>query len=479
MNANTADQKESRRRLGLALLLVATLVLGAAGCGEPPEEPGKLPNILLISIDTLRPDRLSAYGHERRTSPNIDSLFRRGVTFDNAFSHSPKTAISHMSIFTGLLPEAHGVRQFGAPGSTRLSEGLPTLPVLLKQAGYKTAAITGGGHMSAQLGFDKGMDSFEKIEWLPDMAARAIRTVDTLSPGEDPFFLFLHTYTVHDPYTPKEPYRSLYTDPDYAGNIISDRAELEKRAGKGWTPQHDLYWEVVDGKDPKDIQHLFDLYDGSIRFVDQVLGSFLTQLEMRGLLDGMLVVVLSDHGEQFGEHEEFLHGKLYQEILHVPLAFVPPASDASIPRNARVADRVQLIDVAPTLLEYLELPAPEHLQGRSLLSLLRGSPDPLPEPAIVSAWPRLGRAALRKDNWKLVRERRATDTTIELYDLATDPAELENLFDVNPDQAASLGSDLDLSVKESRIIRRESGKGAPVALDEETQSRLEQLGYIK
>lgn len=463
--------------VGLGIALGAVVVL--AVLSRSFVQPAKPPNVLLVSIDTLRADHLSCYGYERQTSPTIDALAADGMLFEQAYSHSPKTAISHMSLLTSLVPEAHGVRQWEATGAVRLSDDIPTLATLLRQQGYATAGVTGGGHVRGELGFDQGMDSYVVSAPVEKGFARAAQWIESVVSAEDPppFFLFLHTYQVHDPYIPGDPYRGLYTDPDYSGKIVPSFAELKKLATGGWEQRHAAYWARVDRSDPADVQHLRDLYDGGIRRVDDRLGRLLERLDAIGVRDDTLIVVLSDHGEEFLEHGEFLHEQIYQELLRVPLILVPPAGADARLRGRREQRVVRLIDVAPTILSVLGFPVPDHFQGVSLLPPPEGEATPAVE--VMSSWHAGGWQALRVGDWKLVRKTRPTGVTQELYDLAQDPGERKDRALDDAAVVHSMADRLDTTTAAAESFQKSVSRGTGVAPDEATLERLRALGYLK
>ena len=469
--------------------LLACLLAPAVGCDAPvsPSPPPR-PHILLLSIDTLRADHVSAYGYARPTTPRLDALAQLGVVFESAYSHSPKTAPSHMSLMTSLLPEAHGVRQLSHPESRSLAREIPTLAELLQGVGYRTAAITAGGNVSGGLGFDRGIHSFQvvhDIELLMRSAGVQLKAMQGVAPEHEPLFLFLHTYEVHDPYMPKAPFRDLWSDPHYAGRIPSSLEQPAAQSGDAlFELSHRYFWERVDGDDPRDVAQLRDLYDGSIRHVDDEFGKLIGWLRANELLAETLIIVLSDHGEEFRDHGGFLHTRLYREQLHVPLVMVFPAADRGRSAGRRVSTPVRLIDVAPTLLDYLELPIPDHMQGRSLLPLIE-SRDDQPDPPIVSSYAREGRLALQQGSWKLVEERPpgadadAAATRRELYDLETDPEEQRDVATQHAERADALSrqvADLD---RAARRFYETRPPGAPTRPDADTTSELRALGYVE
>jgi len=359
------------RRAGWAGALLA---LCAAGCAKdagveegasPPAAPAatapapELPATrgwILISLDALRADRLGAYGYQRPTSPFFDSLAARGVLFERAVSQYPGTLTSHLSLFTGLYPAEHGAY----PPSGVLSSEIPTLPELFRAAGYRTAGHTEGGFMAGGYGFARG---FEEFTDSPHAAERDIertfgRGIDFLrriAPGER-FFLFLHTFAVHDPYDPPAPYREGLVGELPAGLPVPEGQTLRAYNRGGL---------VIS---PEGVDAFSQLYDGSVRYVDAVLSKLFEELERLGLAADTTVVITSDHGEEFGEHGKLGHTQVYPECLFVPLLVVPPAPAEGV----RVSELVELVDVAGSVLEVAGIEAPAAIAGRRLFGAPAG-----------------------------------------------------------------------------------------------------------
>jgi len=340
------------------------------------------PNLLLVTIDTLRADHVGVYGAVSVSTPTLDALAARGVRFEHAQSPVPLTGPSHATILTGLYPPVHGVRDNVV---FALDPSHKTLATRLKAQGYRTAAFVAAYPVAAAFGFRQGFDTFSenfKESPIPGAGAqrRANEVVDDAlgwlaKPGDGPFFVWMHLYDPHAPYDPPEPYRT-----DFAGR----------------------------------------LYDGEIAFADAQLGRVFDWLRSSGHEQDTVVAVLADHGESLGEHGELTHAVLiYEATLHVPFLLAGPG----IPRGATVPARVTTVDVAPTLLRLLGLPPPPEMTGRDLRAAFGGQRLP-PEPLYAeSLFGRLNCrwSSLRSwtvDDWKLVDGSRA-----ELFHLSEDPAE--------------------------------------------------------
>jgi arylsulfatase A-like enzyme len=428
-------------------------------------------NLILISIDTLRADHLSLYGYSRTTSPSVDALGDESIVFERAYSQSPKTAESHMTLFTGLYPGAHGVKNLRA-SNRPLGVEVPTLASMLSAAGYRTAAFHGAGNITAELGFDRGFDLFEapgNVDLVFDAGARWLET----HAAGAPFFLFLHTGVTHDPYRPPAEYAERFVDPDYAGDIGPD-ADARRQALKegGYWRLHELWWELVDHRDPADVQHLRDLYDALIARMDEQLARFLARSEALGLADSTLLVFLSDHGEEFLDHRGFRHSNVHREVMHVPLIVRLPGSEGQARRGLRVKAPVQLVDVLPTLLDALGLPIPAHVQGRSLAALL-DSDVPVDHP-VFSQWESRKLRALRTEEWTYIR----TWSGERLYHLPDDPDEHHDVSAERPKVLAQLRRATASFASASEEIARGLAPPTDFELPAGARDQLEALGYL-
>jgi arylsulfatase A-like enzyme len=340
--------------LGVAL---AGLFACAAPDPEGPESasaPRPTRGYILISLDTLSASHLGAYGAERPTSPFFDSLASRGTLFESAFVQYPSTLVSHMSIFTGLYPQQHGVY----PPSYRLSPAIGTLPERFSQAGFRTAGHTEGGYVGRGYGFARGFDEFTdpRVKSTTDIERTFEKGLAFLRRlgADDRFFVFLHTYSIHDPYEPPEPYASLFWSGEPPGSLTKLPIG---RVNEGLLTV-----------DERTVEYFEALYDGGIRYADDVLAGLFEELEGLGLSDETTIVITSDHGEEFMEHGRVGHTQIYPETLQVPLLVLHP----DLPAGRRVAEVVQSIDIAPTLLELAGIDPLEAATGASLVPLLQG-----------------------------------------------------------------------------------------------------------
>jgi len=421
--------------------------------------PGERPNLVIVSLDTLRARSLGTYGYSRDTSPFLDALARRSTLFEDAVTTSVTTSPSHMSLFTGLYPVHHGVMR----GLERKLPQVPTLAEILRAAGYETAAFTENGYLVRAYGFGSGFARYTENKAM-DMPGRVRLTFGQArrwlaAAPREPFLLFVHTYEVHSPFDPDPPYQGLFADDRLPGP-----EDPRRRAER-------------------------DDYDREIRYLDDELRGLFEALAAEGLEESTLVVVLSDHGEEFWEHGGFLHGAaVYEETLHVPLLFYGPGR---IPEGRRVPGQVSLVDVAPTLLDLAGVPAPEGLDGRSLAPVIRQG-EPVRERTLFAEaraakhWVDISHGvpveppvvAVRRGDRKFVVHHPAEGPArpMELYDLASDPDESDPL-PIDPQTRAEVRA-LVAGYLRGRVpdeVRREE------LLDEnpELRERLRALGYVE
>jgi len=450
----------------IALLALAQ----ASSCGgERPRFPGA--NLVLVSIDTLRADHLSLYGYGRVTSPHLDDFARTGVLFENAYSQSPKTATSHMTLFTGLHPGAHGVTNWWEGEADALSGAVPTLSTTLESQGYRCGAFTGGGNVAGALGFNRGFERYEDsgrgtlddvVAWTEDAA------------GKGPYFLFFHTFEVHDPYLPPVPYDGTF-DPAYDGPLRSSRTEEQASLNGTKYVYHEAFWRSFDRASPRERARLVALYDAEILYTDLVVSRLLSRLADRRLLENTVVVFTADHGEEFFEHGATLHNTLHEEVLRVPLLIRLPGGARG---GSRVPDPVRLVDVKPTLLDLLGIASGESLlEGRSLLPAIFGRS--LEAQPLYAEWknPRRDMLALTEGGYKLIWDR--LEKRRLLFDKTRDRAETQDISSTHPDLADRLEARL-LELEASHLERRASQPGgrARLSAPELELEKLRALGYL-
>ena len=494
----------------------AAIVLGAVfawRCSAGPK--GK--NLVIIALDTLRPDHLGCYGYSRATSPNIDAWAQDAVVFENAQSCAPWTAPSLLSLMTSLYPDVHGVTSFPDPG--RMNDRVTTLAEVLKSHGYSTAAFTDGGYAKPQFGLKQGFDIYplnrgdlldehaSNLDHPDRIRGNVERTLEWLDEVEgEPFFLFFHTYQVHGPYAAPEECVKLFR-PSWDEGV--EHAQLEAavtrwnelreldQAGAMLINEHNEHCGfaqrfqlendglgarfqelAITGTDPRKLEFMRDHYDAEIRYTDHELQRVLDWLDRPGVRENTVVVFVSDHGEAFGEHGSIGHGNaLHDEALRVLLMLRAPLV---APR--RVKDVVRSIDVMPTVLELLDVPRDGlPMQGRSVADLLHGRLL-ASEPSFSHALSKHGREgrlrAVRDGRWRYV-----WDTEIGgglLFDLEIDPAELADISSANADIVERMQGLLRAQSEIDASFRaRASGPVAEYVIDDDTRRELEQLGYTE
>ncbi len=450
-----------------ALVLPLGCLLLSPGCGRnakdqrsAPSAPSAAQNLVLITLDTVRADRLSAYGYAGAETPNLERLAREGTRFDQAFSAVPLTLPSHATILTGTLPARHGLRNNGAG---RLPAGIPTLATALSNAGFQTGAFVASFVLDRRFGLDRGFAVYDdEIERDPSAARtyeaerpgpavtdRALGFLDKAlekapQPPPEPakrFFLWLHLYDAHAPYAPPEPYRS---------------------------------------------RHPQDPYDGEIALVDAQIGRVLERLDAKGALASTLIAVVADHGEALGEHGELTHGLLiYDATLRVPLLLRGPG----VPGGTVHKTPVSLVDLCPSLLGLLGVrptqpgasdrrDGSDGQDGRDLSEAIRLGRNPEAvdvyaesDYARIFGWSSL--ASLRRGRLKYIDA-----PTAELFDLGNDPGERTNLL-----SGGGRRPDLDERIVSLRELPwppppKQTPGGPEAASDREAAARLASLGYV-
>jgi len=421
--------------LFIFLIIISVAGLIAAKWYLSTRKP-EIRQVVLISIDTCRADYLSCYGYPRNTTPNLDVIAQNGIRFENVAAQVPLTLPSHSSMLTGTIPPYHGVHD---NLDYRLGESNLTLAEILKQNGYKTAAIISAFVIDSKFGLDQGFDTynddFVEVVKIGEFTER--RGAETThfagkwleeNAGEK-FFLFLHYYDPHHPLMPPEPFFSSYKD---------------------------------------------NLYAGEIAYTDFCIAHVINKLIELGLYDSTLLIIVGDHGESLNEHDETAHGYfIYDATVKVPLIIRSPGGA----KNRVVNDVVGLIDIVPTILSSLKIPVPPQVQGKDLTGYLTPAAYPKSAdkryiycesltPTKFLCNPLLG---VVTEEWKYIQT-----THPELYHLQTDPGETKNLIDEQPQRARLLQEQLK-QILETHV---RSGGDSKAALDAESIKKLESLGYV-
>jgi len=509
-------------RTGRGMAAAAAALLGAlasSGCGDEPsavngtpavaQAPASTPSppatptpaalvrsVILVSIDTLRADRLEPYGYQRPTSPNLAAMGQRAVVFTRAQAQAPQTAPSHASLFTSAYGETHGlINVHGDASQMRtLPAGLTTLAEVVQRGGIETAAFVSDGNLTRGMGMNRGFGLWdEKNE---DVKGRVDALLSwMLAPDRQRFLAVLHTYQVHAPYVPPAEVAQRFIDKGYAGPLLA-------RTQRYWTLPWDQQWAGGVGADywdgmleytPDDVRFLSDLYDGEIAYADDVLRKLFQEVLAGARSKDTAIVVLSDHGEEFRDHGKFQHDQVFQELVHVPLLVSVPAAATRVPWTGEVDVPVELVDVAPTIAELLGVDArAAGWVGRSLVPLL----DPLkrssagdPERAQFTELtmgtdhgPKVFRT-VTWHRWKYIHgEQPELKATWEwLFDLAKDPHEKsDRLSDTGAEAVAMLGElrrRLEAHTQAALDRAATAGSSDSVNVPDELRESLNQMGY--
>ena len=441
------------------LVVFMIMLLFVPGCSK--KTPTSKPNIIVISIDTLRSDFLGCYGYPRPTSPTLDKLASKGVLFEDASTPSPWTLPAHVSLLTGLYPNHHSVKDV----ETKISTDIPTLAGILSRDGYSTAAVVNSLLLDEKFGFGRGFDYYSCIPDTDDAVGCApaitAEAIDWLVKNKkQQFFLFLHYYDVHSDYSSLPRYEAQFVEPYFGIADGTTGQLLQFRNG---------YVKLNEG----DAKHLADLYAASIRQIDDELEKFFSFLRKRKLLDNTLIVVTSDHGEEFFEHGGVLHGRTqFQELIHVPLIF----QGLNLPEGQRVKHMVSLVDIFPTIVSLTGSEVPSTVDGVDISPLWREKSFQPPMRFIFAEADHNNekddiKRAIRQQRYKLHYDI-LTDET-QLYDLANDPGEKFNVISEHGDLSKILFKRLKDFMSDEK-----AGQSREPLAPEEIQ-RLKALGYLQ
>ncbi|MDJ0765900.1 MAG: sulfatase [Myxococcota bacterium] len=425
-------------------------------------------NIALVLIDTLRADRLSSYNPNTRVrTPYLDRLSTEAVVFERALVPENWTKPSVASLLSGVYPSTHGTKD----DRDKLPDSVRLIQEHLRELGFATAGFVANGYVSDRFGFERGWDTWTNYvrEGKPNRAQfvvdDAIAWLNKTRPAGKPFFLYVHTIDPHVPYIPPKRYWSMYDSGPYRGPVTpTQTAKLLERVKTGKLTLSD-----------RDKIRLEALYDGEISYHDDHLVRLHQALEAHGLLDNTLIIVTSDHGEEFFEHGRVGHGhSLYEELLHVPLMVRVPGNGTD--GAARTAEEVSLVDVYGTICELLGIEVPAGLEGQSLVPLLEGGKRRTYPGAAFSEF-MAGQRAARLGRYKIIYK----GTRPLLYDLKEDPRESQDLSKHLP---VALGGMRDIvGVHLKRFSPTSVRAGRPkrsnkVTIDPQTERQLKALGYL-
>ncbi|MFN0241789.1 MAG: sulfatase-like hydrolase/transferase [Planctomycetota bacterium] len=483
----------------VSLLFTGANDARSSGSAAVTSAPADAPNVIVLLIDTLRADHLSSYGYSRPTSPTIDALAASGARFEAAYAPAPWTRPSVTSLMTSLYPSSHDV----VSEWSKLPDDVPTLAELMKSRGYRTGAFSANRQVSPMFGLGRGFDTFWNSK-LPTLLAQtsmggwrkllrnhvlskllanahvddahggwSLRATDAATVNRevegwldgnastDPFFLYVHYLDPHHPYSAPE---------DLLNTEKLDRLELHQVVDIP-VKRRPYPLTVFDEPDPSDLSGIQALYDAEIRYVDREIGRLLATLRARGLLENTYVVVTSDHGEEFHDHGQWLHGNsLFEELIRVPLVIAGPEI------AARVVDApVSLVDLLPTIADWTGESAPFPVQGANLANLLRGGEADGERTIFFERNEEPSLRGIRTRDHKLIELAHEGGPTWMEYDLARDPAEQTNLAsDRSPTDA--LRRMLDRASEDARRLLR--SRSEYVELRGGTRETLKALGYV-
>lgn len=452
------------------------LAIACAGCA--PELPPR-PNVVLISLDTTRADALGARSESGSDlTPRLDAFARANIDFRSSYAPVPFTLSSHMTLFTGLRPDVHGVGE----KDDRLSLRATTLPERLKEAGYETKGVVTNAWMNGEYGFSRGFDDYEELAPGPTFADRvnasALQWLDERATHDRPFFLFLHYLDAHSDWK-QLPYDS---PPEYRRDLRVRDDDFCSPSGVCAT-RFLIAADRQDGEIPAEATAMLkSLYLRGVSYLDARIGELFDGLRERSLLEGALVIVTSDHGEEFQEHGRFLHGQPVEETLAVPLILkLPNPGRGGTAQGAgqTITSLTSLADVLPTVLEMLALPLPDDVEGHSLLPLVRGRTNA--RETVVSRGTARRRYSIRDERFRLYVERSESGAEApRLFELETDPFGQRDVAAEHPTRVAHLLATLEAEIGADleRARRYPPDKAEGGILDPEEERWLESLGYV-
>ena len=468
---------------------------------EEPEQLRDKYNVMIILFDTLRADHTGPYGATSVRTPHMDALAQRGTTFVNAFANSNWTRASVASLFTATYPNAHRTRT----KHDKLPSDMPTLAGELGKLGLRTGAFIRNPNVGVAFGFDRDFDEFHRLSRNPDgttiteYGKKRSEGPDALADfiweqqlepfleraGDEPFFIYLHELDPHDPYAPPAPYDRMY-DFGYGpkhlgGQVVDGERRISGKVGRL------LGGLVSAGKmhlRPDDVRYLNSLYRGEISSMDEFLGTLMNRLEEASLSDRTLVVLLSDHGEEFLEHGNLAHGaSVYDELIRIPMILSLPEQ---LPSNHRVTTPSQQVDIAPTILDLLGAPAAATMQGRSLLPyIFAREPVDVDRTTFSTRLNRHGKSteSVRQGNWKLLEWSYGDKNDryeVQLFNVSKDPGEHSDRWQAE----LVVGKALQQKLREQALLNRELQAVDHEQVDFEKLSpevieRLRALGYLQ
>ena len=445
------------------LISVLLLLAGISGCSI---QPASRPSVILITVDTLRADHLGCYGYPRDTSPTIDGLARESVLFERVATSMSTTLPAHTSLFTSSYPARNGVlanyNVWKQPAPTD-HEDLRSVSQLFKAEGYQTAAFVSVHHLGRGSGVDAGFDSFDGVTAnisTTKSNPRSERSADVTTDramnwlehsSKEPFFMWIHYFDPHFPYSPPKDYRDLFHTDSEVDRLLDERKVLPKLR--------------------ESAARYYNLYDGEIRFVDDQIKRVFDKLRELGLYDDSLIVFTADHGEGLQQHKKLGHGVIYNEQLLIPWVMKLPGGERG---GSRVSGLASVIDIFPTVIAVADLPITSRgFDGIDVLTQER-------EYALAEREHTKERFGSEL-NYALIGKRFKyfyyTESDDELFDLENDSAETVNLIESNGDVAESMRNELLKLVHENQ--QRGSGLDVQAEVPPAMLDALSELGYVQ
>lgn len=457
------------------------------------------PNILIYTIDTLRADHASVCGYTRDTTPFLSKLGATGIVFDDCQAQATWTKSSIASLMTSLYSFTHGI----ISDADTIPQGANTLAEQLRNSGYVTASIVSTPYVGRATGLEKGFDYLLEYPIVTrEVNAQSDRSTDSMALNrvafpwlekhhDEPFFLYLHATDPHAPYDPPPPFDGAFANPAetalFEKNYAGFRTMHAYGGGAVITPQ---ICQRAGINPDSFIRQAVDRYDGEIRHNDRSLQLLLGKMKELGVLENTLVIVLSDHGEEFWDHGWTAHGhSVYQELTHCLLLMWNPSL---LPSARRVGEPVQLIDVMPTVLDLVGLKSPEVVEGQNLVPLLKGQPFKRQNLVMSSRFAAAHPEGIVPENstdsfavvnarWKFIYRNKAAKAGIkrvELYDRKVDRGEAHDVANEHPDEVESMIAALTAWIDAQNKVREVIGHTGKSKLDQQTLEKLRSLGYL-
>ena len=469
-------------KLSLKILIVFSFQLFLLATFSCSKLPDSQPNIILISLDTLRKDALGVYLNKSiSSSPILDNFAKDSVIFEQAYAPMPFTPASHMTMLTGMLPAIHNVSHPIDESTVNvLPKNIPTLTQILQKKGFSTHGIFSNIWLRNGFGFERGFDSYDQIwgmaPYAKQITSKAVALITKRNKSKEPFFLFLHYYDIHSDFHQNQP---PYTAPKKFQ--IPEYGDATKQFCYPSGPCSTQYLQMVNQKkgdiSPNRVNLLRRLYQSGVAYTDESLANIFHTLKENDLYDNSLIIVTSDHGEEFAEHGLFLHEQLYQENSNIPLIVKFPHNKYA---GKVVTQLVELADIMPTALNIAGLPMPQIIQGKNLVDSITNKRKGDTDLILIQDKLIKNKYAVLYKKYKLIHD--FSSGTSELYNLTEDPTESLNLTKSNPLLGDNLLKKLANRVEEnkqlSKIIQTQNIGPKSTTLTDKEKIRLKSLGYL-